>query len=144
MVVYSESISPRELLYRFFFMYLQHDVRKRWRFYGIHLVTYIRLHNPGYGNHLPLWPFLLLLNTFHDKRMVYDGRESEEICLCLSLLSAAVFLFGRMLHWQWMGSCHGSGSWWPVSDRRGLSLMQGHFMWYLWWKTRHWDTFSSR
>jgi len=54
MVVYSESISPWELLYRFFFMYLQHDVRKRWKFYSIHLVTYIRLHNPGYRNHLPL------------------------------------------------------------------------------------------
>ena len=70
-------------------MYLQHDVRKRWRFYSIHLVTYIRLHSPGYGNHLPLWPFLLVLNTSHDKGMGYDGRESEEICLCLSLLSAA-------------------------------------------------------
>jgi len=96
MVVYSESISPWELLYRFFFMYLQHDVRKRWRFHSIHLVTYIRLHNPGYRNHLPLWPFLLVLNTFHDKGMVYDGRESEEICLRLSLFSAAVLLFGRM------------------------------------------------
>jgi hypothetical protein len=51
---------------------------------------------PGYGDHPPLWFFFLVLNTFQDKGMVYDGRESEEICLCVSLLCATVFLFGWM------------------------------------------------